>query len=103
LRNFTGVNTTASANINDSAISCSVRHALPKALQLYFGASLDILVSTAISGKCAARDWYVMKDARHPLNGELMYRNRSPVGYTAYPYPVGAKGPVFHFNLELNF
>jgi hypothetical protein len=25
------------------------------------------------------------------------------VGYTAYPYPVGAKGPVFHINLELNF
>jgi len=25
------------------------------------------------------------------------------VGYTAYPYPVGAKGPVFHINLEMNF
>jgi hypothetical protein len=25
------------------------------------------------------------------------------VGYTAYPYPVGAKGPVFHFNFEMNF
>jgi len=25
------------------------------------------------------------------------------VGYTAYPMPVGAKGNVFHLNLELNF
>jgi hypothetical protein len=37
------------------------------------------------------------------VNGEWLYVNRSPVGYTAYPYPVGAKGPVFHFNLEMNF
>jgi hypothetical protein len=29
--------------------------------------------------------------------------NKSPVGYTAYPYPVGAKGPVFHVNFEVNF
>ena len=27
----------------------------------------------------------------------------SPVGYTAYPMPVGATGTVFHLNLELNF
>ena len=27
----------------------------------------------------------------------------SPVGYTAYPLAVGAKGNVFHANLELNF
>jgi hypothetical protein len=44
-----------------------------------------------------------VKERRVRLNGELMYVNRSPVGYTAYPFPVGAKGPVFHINLEINF
>ena len=29
--------------------------------------------------------------------------NGSPVGYTAFPYPVGARGNVFHINLEMNF
>jgi hypothetical protein len=32
-----------------------------------------------------------------------MYVNGAPVGYTAYPYPVGAEGTVFHFNFEVNF
>jgi hypothetical protein len=41
--------------------------------------------------------------ARLRLNGEWMYVDKSPVGYTAYPYPVGAKGTVFHINLEMNF
>jgi hypothetical protein len=29
--------------------------------------------------------------------------NHSPVGYTAYPMPVGANGSIFHINLEMNF
>ena len=37
------------------------------------------------------------------LNGEWIYVRESPVGYTAYPMPVGANGPLFHINLEMNF
>jgi hypothetical protein len=48
-------------------------------------------------------NWYFMKERGLRLNGEWMYVNRSPVGYTAYPYPVGASGTVFHINLEMNF
>ena len=44
-----------------------------------------------------------MKERGIRFNGEWMYVDGSPVGYTAYPYAVGAKGPVFHLNLELNF
>jgi hypothetical protein len=29
--------------------------------------------------------------------------NKSPVGYTAYPMPVGANGNLFHLNFEMNF
>lgn len=48
-------------------------------------------------------NWYLMKKRGIRLNGEWMYVNRSPVEYTAYPYPVGAKGTIFHINLEMNF
>ena len=37
------------------------------------------------------------------VNGEYIHVNKSPVGYTAYPMPVGANGNIFHINMELNF
>ena len=48
-------------------------------------------------------NWFPMKERGIRVNAEWMYVNSSPVGYTAYPYPVGAKGPVFHVNFEMNF
>ena len=77
--------------------------AVPKALQLYFGTS-------QVFGRFgdqwevrAGENWYPMKERGIRLNGEWMYVDHSPVGYTAYPFPVGARGQVFHVNLELNF
>ena len=46
---------------------------------------------------------YPVKQRGFRVNGELIHVNHSPVGYTAYPMPVGASGNVFHVNLELNF
>lgn len=37
------------------------------------------------------------------VNGEFIHVNKSPVGYTAYPMPVGANLNPFHLNLEMNF
>jgi hypothetical protein len=51
----------------------------------------------------AGGSWYFAKTRGLRLNGEWMHVNKSPVGYTAYPYPVGATGNVFHVNLEMNF
>jgi hypothetical protein len=104
LRNFTGVNTGAIANINDHGYQLQTSAmAVPKILQLYFG-------NSQVFGRYgdqwevrAGENWYFMKDRGLRLNGEWMYVNRSPVGYTAYPYAVGAKGTVFHINLEMNF
>jgi hypothetical protein len=48
-------------------------------------------------------NWYFMKERGLRLNGEYIHVNHSPVGYTAYPMPVGANGNIFHINLELNF
>ena len=104
LSNFNGVNTGGIANINDHGYQLqSSAMVVPKILQLYLGGS-------QVFGRYGdqwelrgGENWYVMKERGIRLNGELMYVNRSPVGYTAYPYPVGAKGMVFHVNLEMNF
>ena len=48
-------------------------------------------------------NWYFTKHRGLRLNGEFIHVNHSPVGYTAYPMPVGANGPIFHINLEMNF
>jgi hypothetical protein len=104
LSNFTGVNTSGIADITDHGYQLQTSAmAVPKALQLYFGAS-------QVFGRYgdqwevrAGENWYLMKERGIRLNGEWMYVNRSPVGYTAYPYPVGAEGTVFHINLEMNF
>jgi hypothetical protein len=104
LRNFTGVDTGGIADIDDHGYQLqSSAMAIPKILQVYFSGS-------QVFGRYgdqwevrAGENWYLMKDRGLRLNGEWMYVDRSPVGYTAYPYPVGAKGTVFHINLEMNF
>ncbi len=104
LGNFTGINTGAIENIIDRGYQLQVSAmAVPKILQVYAGGS-------QIFGRYGdpwevrgGANWYVMKERGIRLNGEWMYVNGSPVGYTAYPYPVGARGPVFHLNLEMNF
>jgi hypothetical protein len=104
LRNFTGVNTAGITDINDHGYQLQTSAmAVPKILQLYFG-------NSQIFGRYgnqwevrAGENWYFMKERGLRLNGEWMYVNHSPVGYTAYPFPVGAKGTVFHINLEMNF
>ena len=44
-----------------------------------------------------------MKERGLRFNTEFIHVNKSPVGYTAYPMPVGATGNIIHFNLEMNF
>ena len=104
LRNFTGVNTEGIEDINDKGYQLQVSAmAIPKILQLYVG-------NSQVFGRYGdqwevrlGQNFYPVKERGVRLNGEFMYVNRSPVGYTAYPYPVGAKGPVFNINLEINF
>ena len=104
LSNYAGVNVGGIPNINDTGYQLQASAmAVPKILQLYLGTSQvwgDYGDPWEIRG---GTNWYVMKERGIRLNGEVMYVNRSPVGYTAYPYPVGAKGTVFHVNLEMNF
>jgi hypothetical protein len=104
LSKFTGVNTAGIANINDTGYQLQASAmAVPKLLQLYAGTS-QVFGSYGDQWEFrVGQNLYPMKERGVRLNGEWMYVNRSPVGYTAYPFPVGAKGQVFHINLEINF
>jgi hypothetical protein len=86
LTNFTGVNTGSIADISDNGYQMQASAmAVPKILQLYFGASQ---VFGRYGDQWEVRggeNWYFMKERGLRVNGEWMYVNRSPVGYTAFP------------------
>jgi hypothetical protein len=48
-------------------------------------------------------NWYPFRNRLVRLNGELLYMEDSPVGYSSIPYQVGGDGVVFHTNLEMKF
>ena len=105
LSNYTGVNTTAIPDISDNGYQLQTSAmAVPKILQLYFSHSQIFGGDYGDDWEVrVGENWFPRKERGIRVNAEWMYVNRSPVGYTAYPYPVGAKGPVFHINFELNF
>ena len=77
--------------------------AVPKMLQLYFGNS-GIYGSFGDASEIRiGANFYPVRQRGFRVNGEYIHVNKSPVGYTAYPMPVGANGNIFHINMELNF
>jgi hypothetical protein len=48
-------------------------------------------------------NWFPLKERLFRVNTELLYLNRSPVGYNSIPAVVGGKGLVFYSNVELVF
>lgn len=104
LRNYQGVNTGSIPDINDHGYQVqSSAMVVPSTIQTYvswsqlFGNYGD---PWEVRG---GANWFVMRERGLRVNGEWMYVDGAPVGYTAYPYPVGAKGTVFHVNFEVNF
>jgi Protein of unknown function (DUF3011) len=105
LADFTGINTSGIADITDNGYQLQgSAMAVPKILQVYvsgsqiFGGRFGNASDFRVGG-----NWYFLKERGLRVNGELIHANKSPVGYTAYPLPVGGNGNVFHFNLEMNF
>src|SRR3954469_17075091 len=90
LSNFTGINTGHLPGINDHGYQLQASAmVVPKIVQPYFGVSQ---VFGRYGDQWEVRggsNFYPMKQRGIRVNGEWMYVNRSPVGYTAYPYPVG--------------
>jgi hypothetical protein len=104
LNNFVGFNTGSIADITDTGYQLqSSMMLVPKTLQGYFGVSQIFSDYGDSSDIRAGANWYFMKERGLRVNGEWIHLNKSPVGYTAVPYPVGGNGNLFHVNLEMNF
>ena len=104
LSHFVGTNTGGIADITDNGYQLQTSAmAFPKILQVYVSGSQILGGYGDASEVRGGVNWYFMKERGLRLNTELMHVNKSPVGYTAYPYPVGGNGNVVHINLEMNF
>jgi Protein of unknown function (DUF3011) len=104
LNNYVGVNTGGIPNISDNGYQMQTSAmAVPKTLQLYFSWS-QIFGNYGNPWEWrTGENWYFLKQRGIRVNAEFIHVNKSPVGYTAYPMPVGASGNVIHLNLEMNF
>jgi Protein of unknown function (DUF3011) len=104
LSDFTGTNTGGIEDIDDHGFQVqSSAMAVRNVLQVY-------LSGAAIRGRYgdssevrAGANYFPMKERGFRVNAEWLHLNKSPVGYTAVPYPVGGNGDIFHVNVELNF
>jgi hypothetical protein len=104
LRDFRGTNTGGIADIDDHGYQVQASAmAVPKLLQVYLGNAGIYGVYGDASEVRAGANVYPVKERGFRVNAEWIHVNHSPVGYTAYPLPVGANGDAFHVNLELNF
>jgi hypothetical protein len=104
LTNFTGINTAGIADVTDNGYQLQSSAMVVKdALQLYLSGSQIFGRYGDASEVRVGENWYFIKQRGLRLNAEYIHVNHSPVGYTAYPMPVGANGNIFHINLEMNF
>ena len=104
LDNYVGANVSGVPEISDVGYQLQTSAMpLPKVLQAYFSWSQIFGEYGDPWEVRGGANWYFLKQRGVRLNTELMHVNKSPVGYTNYPYPVGANGNVVHINLEMNF
>jgi hypothetical protein len=104
LTNFTGVNTGGIPDITDNGYQLQSSAMVVKdVLQVYLSGSQIFGEQGDPSEVIFGGSWYFTKQRGLRLNTEYIHVNHSPVGYTAYPMPVGANGNIIHVNLEMNF
>jgi len=104
LTNFKGTDIGGIADITDNGYQLqSSAMIIQKKLQVYLSGSQIFGHYGDASDLRVGANWYFLKERGLRLNTELLHLNKSPVGYTAVPYPVGGNGNVFHVNLEMNF
>jgi hypothetical protein len=48
-------------------------------------------------------NYFPYKNRALRLNPEVRFTNHSPIGYLAFPTPVGGNGPIYIVNVELNY
>jgi hypothetical protein len=76
---------------------------IPKTLQLYAGYSKIFGQFGHPYDARFGANWFPWKNKVIRWNSEVLYLSRSPVGYTAVPFPSGGNGFIFHSTLELAF
>ncbi len=104
LGHYTGMNVEGIPRIHDTGYQLQASAmAIKDVLQLYVSGSQIFGDFGNPSEFRIGESWYFTKERGLRLNGEFIHVKHSPVGYTAYPMPVGADGPIFHINLEMNF
>src|SRR5262249_17154932 len=100
----TGSNVGGIPDLNDTGYQLQASAmAIKDVLQLYVTGSQVFGDYGKPSEFRVGENFYFMKQRGLRLNAEFIEVHHSPVGYTAYPMPVGASGPIFHVNLEMNF
>jgi hypothetical protein len=75
----------------------------PRTVQLYLGGSTIFGQYGTPFDTRAGVNIFPFKNKVLRWNTEVLYLNRSPVGYTAVPFAVGGKGFVYHSTMELAF
>jgi hypothetical protein len=104
LSKYTGTNVGGIPNLTDTGYQVQASAmAVKDVLQLYATGSQVFGDYGKPSEFRFGGNWYFMRTRGLRFNGEFIQVAHSPVGYTAYPMPVGANGPIFHFNMEMNF
>ncbi len=104
LGDFAGPQTGGLADIVDHGFQLqSSAMAVPKTLQVYVSGAAIFGTHGDSSEVRAGANWYPVRERGFRVNAEWLHLNKSPVGYTAVPYPVGGNGSVFHLNFEMNF
>ncbi|HMD34759.1 MAG TPA: DUF3011 domain-containing protein [Vicinamibacterales bacterium] len=104
LSNFSGVDASGIQDVTDNGYQLQSSAMVVKdVLQLYLSGSQIFGRYGDASEVRVGENWYFMKSRGLRFNAEYIHVNHSPVGYTAYPMPVGATGHIFHVNLEMNF
>jgi hypothetical protein len=104
LSDFKGSNVGGIADIHDHGFQAQFSAmVIQKILQPYVsGAAIQGRYGNASEVRAGA-NWYFMKERGLRVNAEWLHLHKSPVGYTAVPYPVGGNGNVYTTALELNF
>ena len=104
LGKYSGINVGGIPDLTDTGYQLQVS-AMPirSVLQLYVTGSQVFGDYGKPSEFRIGQNFYFTKQRGLRLNGEYINVHHSPVGYTAYPMPVGANGSIFHINLEMNF
>lgn len=104
LNHFQGPGTAAVRGLFDHGMQLQTSvMAIPKLLQVYLGGSTIFGQYGTPWDFRSGVNYFPFKNKVVRWNTEFLYLNKSAVGYTSVPYPVGGSGPVFHTTWELAF